>query len=152
MANEQGLKTLGDYRRTAKDSLFNLGVRPNNKNTSFYDAIKTALVNCRGLIIQSRIDPSIPGTWEGIIYPNSKYEMRNLPLFDSIKLMEFAITYKAQSIEQLFPNWPKRPDVKASVFTSAGISYLDASFHFVHELGSSNRLTMRLYKCMWTVW
>lgn len=130
-----GLKTLGDYRRTAKNSLFNPGLKPNNKDASFCDAIKTALSNCRGLIIQSRIDPSIPGTWEGIIYPNSKYEMRNLPLFDSIKLMEFAITYKTQSIEQLFPNWPKRPDVKASVFTSAGISYLDAAFKFVHEMG-----------------
>jgi len=139
MAKEQGLKTLGDYRRTAKNSLFNPGLKPNNKDKDafFCDAIKTALSNCRSLIIQSRIDPSIPGAWEGIIYPNSEYEMRNLPLFNSIKLMEFAINYKdkAESFNKLAPNWPFRPDVNAMVFTSAGVSYLEAAFNFVHELG-----------------
>jgi hypothetical protein len=49
--------------------------------------------------------------------------------------MEFAITYKAQSIEELCPNWPQRADVKASVLTSAGISYLEAAFSFVREIG-----------------
>lgn len=138
MENEQGLKTLRDYRKVARDSLYDLGIIPKNKSTSFYDAIKTALINIKNIIICSRSKVAIDCVWDAVILPNSKYEMRNLQLFHCIKLMEFAITYReVRAIDKLAQNWPKRPDVNAMVFTSAGISFLEASFNYVCKLGSS---------------
>ena len=62
--------------------------------------------------------------------------MKNLQLFHCIKLMEFAIAYaEVQSIDELLKNWPERPNVNATVFTSAGISFLEAAFSSVSELG-----------------
>ncbi len=48
--NVQGLKTLGDYRRAARDSLFDIYLPPKSKSTSAYDAIKTALYHNRNII------------------------------------------------------------------------------------------------------
>ena len=136
MKKEQGLKTLGDYRRVAKDSLFSLELSPESNSASVYDAINTALVLSRWLIADSRAYKTELIIWGGICFPKTKYELKNLGLFYCIKLMEFAITYNSEeSINDLLQNWPKRPDVKASVFASAGISYLEAAFSFVQELG-----------------
>ena len=127
----QGLKTLGDYRRAAKESLYEIGLRvhlrqvadlrkagkdslneidlpvhlpQDKKSTSPYDAIKTALFHSRHLIYLSRAE--FPRECDfGICFPGTKYEMRNLPLFHCIKLMEFAVTYKdVQSAGELFQN------------------------------------------------
>ncbi len=136
MEKEQGLKTLGDYRKAARDTLFDRGLIPKSESKSFYDAIKIALLNCRELITYSRSDLSIAGLWDAIILPHTKYEMRNPPLFDSIKLMEFVITYRhVKFIDDVYKNWPVRPDVNAMVFTSAGMSFLEAAFRFVFEMG-----------------
>jgi DNA-binding MarR family transcriptional regulator len=136
MKKAQGLKTLGDYRRAAKESLFGLSLPPQKTSTSPYVAIKTAMVYIRGLISYSRYSNLLTDPWDLICFPNTEYEMKNKELFYSIKLMEFAIKYQGvQSIYELYPNWPKRTDANISVFACAGISYLEAAFDFVREWG-----------------
>ncbi len=138
MKNEQGLKTLGDYRKAAKDCLFDIKLPPKKMSTSVYDAIKAALVHSSGLIYISRFNISDADKWGLIYLRKTKYEMGNRQLFDCIKLMEFANTYKdVQSIKELLPKWPERPDANIKVFTSVGMSFLEAAFEFVRELGSS---------------
>jgi len=138
MENAQGLKTLGDYRRAARDSLFSIYLPPESKSTSAYDAIKTALYHYRNIIHFSRSSFSERDWWGGICSPGTKYEMINPTLFDCIKLMEFEKKYhEVQSIyDELYPDWPKRADAKISFFSFSGLSYLDAGFKSVRELGS----------------
>jgi len=137
MEKAQGLRTLGDYRRAARDSLYSVYYPPESNSTSPYDAIKTALYCVRVLISSARAHTAERDYWMGIIAPGSEYEMRNLQLFYCIKLMEFAKTYhEVKSVDELFPDWRKSPDAKITVFTSAGLSYLEAAFDFVRELGS----------------
>lgn len=135
MKKPQGLRTLGDYRRVARESLFGLELPPDNKSTSPYDAVKTALVYSRHLISFSRADIPEKDWWLATYFIGEKYEMRNVQLFYAIKLMEFAITYEEVSFKELVPNWLERPDANARVFTVAGLSYLEAAFEFVRGLG-----------------
>ena len=123
--NTQGLNTLGDYRRAAKDSLFDYYWPPKSKNTSPYDAIKTAFIHSISLTTLSRCKTEY--THSGITFvSNSKDSMHNQDLFHCIKLMEFAIKYKGvQSIDELFSDWPKRSNEQITVFTYAGMSYLE---------------------------
>jgi hypothetical protein len=133
------LITLGDYRRAAMASIFTPTIWPEKGNFSPYDAIETALVYSKELIIFSRCKPEIEFVWDAVFFSQTEYEIRNLQLFHCIKLMEFAITYthsERKSIEKFFESWPKRPDVNAKVLTSAGLSYLAATFKFVRELGN----------------
>lgn len=128
MKKIQELKTLGDYRKAARDSLL-------NENTSPYDAVKTALILSRWLIDVSRANISEGDSWSLTLFPGRKYKGKNLQLFHCIELMEFAITYKSQSFGELFPKWPQYPGANIRVFTSAGLSYLEAAFDFVRDLG-----------------
>lgn len=136
MKKTQGLRTLRDYRRTAKDSLFSIQIHPESKSTYPYDAIKTALIYSRNLICSSRINPPDPGTWSGTTHTGTKYEMIKPQLFKYIKLMEFTKRYhKVKSIDELFPNLRKRPDVEIIVFGSSGFTYLEAAFDFLLKFG-----------------
>jgi len=142
MEKVPGLKTLGDYRRAARESLFSIYLPPTSKSTSAYDAIKTALYRTRGLIFYLRHNPSERDRWYSTEYPTPKKkeqwiypEFINSELFDYITLMEFAIKYhEVKSIYKLYPDWPKFRKLEL-VFTSTGDSILKASFVFVLELG-----------------
>ncbi len=149
MKKKQGLKTLGDYRRVAKDSLFDIFLPPESKSTSDYDAIKTALWHSRNIINCSRSNFSEGDWWSSIyypdtkyevinskLYPDTKYEILNPTLFECIKLMEFVKKYHEQSIDELYPDWRERADARIIFFTSAGLSSLEAAFDFVRRLGS----------------
>lgn len=58
--------------------------------------------------------------------------------------MEFTVTYqKVRSFEELFPNWHKRPDRNINFFTSDGLSYLEAAFDFVCDLGKGIILALQ---------
>lgn len=128
----QGLKTLGDYSRAAKELLFGLELPPKSKSGSPYDAIKNAMVYIRGHISYSRHSNLLTDPWDQIHLGNTEYEMKNPELFYYIKLMEFSIKYQEiKSIYELYQDWPKRPDANITVFTYAGISYLEAAFNFV---------------------
>jgi hypothetical protein len=138
MAKTQELQTLGDYRKAARESLFGLDLSPEIESTSPYDAITTALIHSKHLIDFSRTNTSETERWARVYFSRTQPVIINIELFYSIKLMEFAITYEqVQSIDELLPNWPKRPDANIRVFTSPGLSFLEAAFGFVLSLGSS---------------
>jgi len=138
MKKMQRLKTLGDYRRAAKDSLFSPDLSPEIKSTSPYDAIIIALFHSRRLIDFSRANTPEALRWADIYFDQTPSVMINLELFYAVKLMEFAVTYgQVQSIDELLPNWPERPDANIRVFTSPGLSFLEAAFGFVLGVGSS---------------
>ncbi len=136
MDKPQGLKTLGDYRRAAHDPRCALSLYPEGKNGSPYETLKIALMCGRHLISISRANLPEKNWWFCTYLPGTEYEMSNPELFYCVELMEFANTYiEFQSFEKLFPGWPKRADANIRVFTSAGLSYLEAAFSFVRELG-----------------
>ena len=144
MTKPQGLKTLGDYRRATQDPLFDLSLYPERKNASPYEALKIALACGRHLISISRANLPEENWWSGTYLPGTEYEFRNPGLFYCIELMEFVNTYKEfQSFEKLFLAWPKRADPNTRVFTSAGLSFLEAAFGFVCELGSDIILALQ---------
>ena len=100
MKKTQGLQTLGDYRKAAKNSLFSPTVRPTSKSTEAYDAIKTAVDCTRQLINFARTVHLQTDPWDPIWFGDSEYAMKNPQLFDAIKLMEFAIKY--QDIQSIY--------------------------------------------------
>jgi len=136
MKKPHGLRTLGDYRRAAHDPRFAFSLYPEGKNGSPYEALKIALSCVRNHIGISRANLSEENWWRSTCFLGTEYEMSNPQLFDCVKLMEFANTYKGfQSFERLFIGWPKRPDVNARMLDHAGLSYLEAAFGFVRESG-----------------
>lgn len=141
MAKEQGLKTLGDYRRIAKQTLFTpllpIYGKTIPQSTSIYDAVSEALRNIYVLIAESRMNKSEVEQWGVLCLPGTKYEMSNEPLFRCVKLMELALYYNIHSKakDKVFQSWPKRPDKDITVFTSVGLSYLEAAFDYVEERG-----------------
>lgn len=131
----KGLITLGDYRRVARQSLFSHGFSK-SKSKSMYDAVNVALSNLPSLVIEARMNKPEIEQWGCLWLPGTEYEMNNEPLFRCVKLMEFAIYYNDQKKkDEAFKKWPKRPDKEIRVFTSVGLSYLEAAFDFVEERG-----------------
>ena len=131
----KGLITLGDYRRVARQSLFSHGFSK-SKSTSMYDAVCVALSNIPTLLVEAYMNKSEIEQWGVIWRSGTEYEMNNEPLFRCVKLMELAVLYSDQNKrDKVFQNWPKRPDKDIKVFTSVGLSYLEATFDFVEERG-----------------
>lgn len=146
MTNAKQLITLGEHRKIANDLLYFHSDYKESKNVSNYDALKYALSNIKFLISSFRSEIVIEGIWRTYNLLKTKeanYKIRNLLLFDIIKLMEFSIAYKGKTTEEIFPGMLKRPDAKAVVFTNAGISYLEAAFNFTNELGKGIILNLQ---------
>ena len=140
MAKEQGLKTLGDYRRIAKQTLFTpllpIYGKTIPQSTSIYDAVSVALRNIYVLIAESQMNKPEVEQWGTLWFPGTKYEMNNEPLFRCVKLMELAIYCKNQKTrDKAFQGWLERPDKDIGVFTSVGFSYLEAALDYVEERG-----------------
>lgn len=102
--NTQGLKTLGDYRRAAKELLYGIlqttlappekeglaplpVTKPKKESGSPYDAITTALEHSRELIHYSRNRISDRDEWGAISFLKTKYEMTNFhPTFRTSRM------------------------------------------------------------------
>ncbi len=146
MKNAKELITLGEHRKIASDLIYFHWDYKETKHVSDYDALRFALSNIEYLIFSFRSTLVIDGIWRTYNLLKTKeanYKVRNLLLFNLIKLIEFSIAYKGKTIEEIFPGMLKRPDVKAVVFTNAGISYLEAAFNFANELGKGIILNLQ---------
>lgn len=98
----QGLKTLGDYRRAAKDPNFEDSLFPKGKNVSIKDAIKIALEHDRRIIECASANIPEKNWWS--VDDNGV----NVKVFSCVVLMEFYIIYKDEhSTDDFFPGWPK---------------------------------------------
>jgi len=150
MTNKNELITLGDYRKTARELLYFSWSYQKKESNSDYDIIRFALLHIKSLIYSSRSSALLNGIWRTFNYLKTKdaeYQIRNPLLFEIIKLMEFYVAYKGKSIEEILPGLPQRPDVNAMVFTTSGISYFEAAFCFVRELGGDiTRALQNSYK------
>ena len=136
----QRLQTLSDYRRVAKQTLFTSSfpiygvVVP--ESTSIYDAVREALRNLQNLIWEAQVNKPEIEQWGATWFPGTECELNNMPLFNCVKLMELAIFYSEQKKkDEAFKGWLKRPDKDIRVFTSVGLSYLEAAFDYVEERG-----------------
>jgi hypothetical protein len=143
MAKTKGLRTLGDYRRAAKDAQFSLSLFQEGNKASHYHAIRVALKSADTLITfaHEETTPSPrygnDSPWD-FTFGGPRYSMKNFELFCAIRLMEFVNNYRdINSINDLYTNWPQRPDANISMFTYAGISYLEAVYDFVRFLGTN---------------
>lgn len=141
MKRAKRLETLGDYRRVARESLFDHRLpvyKPLEENEkSPYHAVRAGLIHSRDLIFCSRNKTLCEQIWDNIAFLGTEYEMKNLYLFECVRLMEFSIKYNdVQSVDGSVQNWPEQPPgANIRVFTSAGVSYLEAASNFLSELG-----------------
>ena len=115
------LRTLGDYRRVAREKLYGPLPPPRDTHISLYDAINLPI--SRPIIDELGECVVGPEVTDCFLCFDKVCRVWNPPLFRSSQLVEFANAYKKEeSVYELFPGWKRRPDVNALLFMLVGMS------------------------------